>query len=154
MSNTQERLNQFILELDQQTNALLPLKNPIDQVLEEALNMKYEQLKNIHPEECVILCCKLAQYATYLQKLQNRYKNIRRWAENNLSIIVGKYGKDYGDKWLKYEERKFAIIADNQYAKALYDIWLKHGALEEELSEIANKVRYISQTIGDIKNVR
>lgn len=116
--------------------------------------MTYDQLKNIHPEECALLCFKLAQYATYLQKTFNRLKNIRRWSENNLLVVIGKYGKDYGDKWTKFEERKFAIIADNEYAKSLYDIWLKYGALEEELTEIANKVRYISQTIGDIKNVR
>lgn len=151
---TTQQITVFIKDLDDHIKSLLPLKNPVDNVIGEALNMTYEQIKNIHAEECAILCYKLAQYATYLQMTINRYKNLRRWAENNLNLMMGKYGNNYGTQYTKFEEKRSALIVDNDHAKSLYDVWLKYGSLEEELSEIANRVRYISQTIQEVKNVR
>ena len=151
--SVQVKLDEFLIELNKQTDALLPLKNPIDEELEEALNFTYEQLRNIDQQECQILCYKLSQYATYLQKTYNRNKNIRRWAESNINVMVGKYGKDY-DKYMKYEERRHAVIADNEHALTLARLALKYSSLEDELLEIADRVRYISLALAGIKNVR
>lgn len=153
-SYTQQKLDTYIEELDTQIKSMLPIKNPLTSEVTTALNLTFEQLKIIPPTECAILSYKLALYSTYLQLMGNRYKSIRRWAENNINMIVAKEGGNYGDKWTKYEERKYCVIAGNEYARALNDIWVKYGGLEEDMSEIANKVRYMAQTIQEMKNVK
>jgi uncharacterized HAD superfamily protein len=153
-ASVQGKLNEFLAELDKQTNAILPIKNPVDSSIEEVLNLTYEQLSNIDQQECQILCYKLSQYATYIQKVYNRNKNIRRWAESNINVMVGKYGGQYGDKWMKFEEKRNALIADNEYVRSLAKLALTYSSLEDELFEIADRVRYISQALIGIKNVK
>ena len=119
------RLNEYIEQIEAQINLILPIKNPLTPEIEEALSLTYDKLSSIESGECKILSYQLAIYSLYLQKITNKYRSIRRWAENSLGLMIGKYGQNYGDKWIKFDEKKFALIADNSHAKSLNDIWLK-----------------------------
>lgn len=153
-SLVQKKLDEFIKELDVKTQILLPINNPLNSEIEEALNLSYDQLRSIAREECYILSYKLLQYSVYIQKIKNRYSNIKRWADSNINIMIGKESGNYGNTYTKFEEKKLLVIANDEYAKALYQIWLKYGALENELDEVSNRINYISKSLQEIKNVR
>lgn len=153
-SPVQKKLDDFIKDLEAKTENLLPINNPLNSEIEEALNLTYDQLRAISRDECYILSYKLLQYSVYIQKLKNRYANIKRWADNNINIMIGLEASNYGNTYTKFEEKKLLVIANNEYAKVLNQIWLKYGALENELEEISNRVNYISKALQEIKNVR
>ncbi len=148
-SYVQSRVEEFEKDLDELVSAL-KIKPKVEPIIEEALNLSYEQLKNIHYEECEILSYKLTQYSIYLQSVQNRYTNIKKWAENSINIVCAKEHNNYGDKYTKYEEKKNLIINYNLYAKALYNVFMIYSSKEQELYSISQKVQSLSQSLHNI----
>lgn len=145
----QSRVEEFEKDLEELIDSL-KLRVKIEPVIEEALTLSYDQLKNIHYEECEILSYKLTQYGVYIQTTQNRFTNIKKWAENNINIICAKEHNNYGDKYTKYEEKKYLIIAHNLYAKALFNLLNKVSAKEQELYNVSQKIQNLSQSLHNV----
>lgn len=121
-----------------------------DQVSIDALNMDYQDLAKIHPQECLILNYKLHQYGLYVQSVHNRAENIKNWANHNLNVVVGKEGHAYGNNWTKFEERRVMVVAGNSFAKALSDIYLKASSKATELYGISTKIEKIAFALYEL----
>src|SRR5687768_15883324 len=78
------------------------------------LELKIEELRRLSEQDCGIYAYKLGQYATFLQKEINRFSAKMKWASHNLDITIGKVYHNYGDKWIKYDERKVLVINDSE----------------------------------------
>ena len=121
-----------------------------DDVSIEALNLNYEQLSKMDQQECCILSYKLQQYGLYINSVYNRLENIKNWAENYLNVIIGKYCKNYGTTYTKFEEKKAAIIAENSAAEALLKVILKVGGKAKEISGLSQKIQSMATTLLEI----
>lgn len=117
----------------------------------EILNLDIEQLRNLQAEDCGIYSFLLTQYSTFLQKEINRHQAKNKWANHNIDIMIGKYGCNYGDKYTKLEERKLMLIADNSYAKALYDMVKFSSVICEDLSFMAKKVEIMANHLSELQ---
>ncbi len=148
-SLTQSRLKEFEQELDAMLAniGITFIQNP--EVI-DALQLTYEQLKNIVSEEALILACQLQQYALYIQSVYNRLDSIKGWAEHNLSVVVGKEGRNYGTDYTKYEEKRAYVINENSYAKALAKILLSSSSKAKELNHMSNKIEKYSYILLEL----
>lgn len=121
-----------------------------DDVAIETLNLTHSQLNAMDQQECCILSYKLQQYGLYINSIYNRLENIKNWAEQRLSVIVGKYAKNYGDIYTKYEEKRSAVIAENSAAEAYLKIILKAGGKAKELNTVSQKISAMATTLLEI----
>lgn len=153
MSGEQKSYSQLQLEkltekLDD-FNVSLGLGNLFyDPVVETILSFSYDQLNNMDDENKSLYAFKLEQYALFLQQKQNRARNIASWAKHNISIIVAKESKNYGDKYTKYDEKWHMIVSHDSYAKVLYDIMLEADSKNQELEMVATRISNLSKILN------
>lgn len=121
-----------------------------DEVSIEALKLTYKQLTAMDQQECCIIAYKLSQYGLYIQSIHNRLSSIAGWADESLSRMVGKYAKNYGDSYTKYEEKRAAIINENSAAKALADLSIKANGKMQELYGVSQKIASISNILIEL----
>jgi hypothetical protein len=121
---------------------------------EKALNLTGDEIKKLTPEEISIQSYILAHYATFLQKEINRQSAKLKWANHNIGIVVAKVGSNYGDKWVKYDERKMLVIGDNEYAKILSDIALQATVRVEELSFLSSRISAMSEILDELHKTK
>jgi hypothetical protein len=121
---------------------------------EKALNLTANEIKQLTPEEISIQSYILAHYSTFLQKEINRQTAKLKWANHNISVIVAKVGANYGDKWVKYEERKMLVVGDNEYAKILSDIALQASIRVEELSFLSSRISAMSDILDELHKTK
>ena len=146
---TESRLKQFESELDSFIDSI-GISFVKDDYAIKALELTYDQLVKISPQEALIANFKLQQYGLYILSLYNRAENIKNWANHNLNVIVGKYGQQYGDKFTKFEERRCMVVAGNTFAYALNNILLKASSKSTELNKIADKVDKIAYALHEL----
>lgn len=146
----ESKISDFFSQLDE-TIRLIGFSNTKNDEAIQALNLTYEQLKKIEPKECLILCYSLNQYALYIQTLQNRAENIKKWIEHNLNVIYSKHLKDYSGY---IEEKKMAINNENTYANELYQRLLTANAKLIELQGISQKISQLSYTLSELAKVK
>ena len=121
-----------------------------DNISLETLNLTYEQLSKMDQQECCILSYKLQQYGLYVNSIYNRLENVKNWAEQYLSIIIGKYSKNYGTIYTKFEEKRAAIIAENSAAEKLLQIVLKAGGKSKEINGLSQRISTMATTLLEI----
>lgn len=146
---TESRLKQFESELDGLVSSI-GISYVKDDYAIKALELTYEQLVKISPQEALIANFKLQQYGMYIHSLFNRAENIKNWANHNLNVVVGKYGQQFGDKWTKFEERKAMVVSGNTFATALNNILLKASAKSIELNGISAKIEKIAYALHEL----
>lgn len=117
---------------------------------QQFLNLTYSELNKYDEQECNVAAYILEQYALFLQKETNRIQARRDWASDNIEKIVAKLAMNYGDKFTKYEMRKQMIVADNEYAGALYAIVMETRVKSTEISFIVRNITSISNTLKSL----
>jgi len=146
----ESKMSDFFKKLDE-TITSIGFSNTKNNEAIEALNLTYDQLKKIEPKECLILCYSLNQYSLYVQTLQNRAENIKKWIEHNLYVIQSKHLKDYAGY---IEEKKMAILNENSFANELHQRLITAIAKLIELQGISQKVSQLSYTLSELAKVK
>jgi len=121
-----------------------------DEASIEALKLSYSQLRDMDQRECCILAYGLQQYAIYIQSITNRLNSVSYWINESLNKIVGKYAKSYGNDYTKFEEKKAAIIAENEAANYLMSLLIKSSGKNKELYGISAKILNMATTLLEI----
>lgn len=121
-----------------------------DEASIEALSLSYQQLKDMDQRECCILAYQLQQYGLYIQSITNRLNSISYWLNESLNKIVGKNCKNYGTDYTKFEEKKAAIIAENEAANYLMKLLIKSSGKNKELYSISAKIATMATTLLEI----
>lgn len=116
----------------------------------EALKLSYQQLVNMDQRECCILAYQLQQYGLYVQSIINRLNSISYWLNESINKIVGKYSKNYGNNFTKFEEKRAAIIAENESAEYLMKLLVKTNGKNKELYSISTKIATMSSTLIEL----
>lgn len=117
---------------------------------EQFLNLTYSELNKYDEQECNVASYILEQYALFLQKYTNRLQARHDWASDNIEKIVARLAMNYGDKFTKYEMRKQMIIADNEYAGALYAIVMETKVKSADIAFIVRNITSISNTLKSL----
>lgn len=121
-----------------------------DEASIEALKLSYQQLRNMDQRECCILAYQLQQYGLYIQSIVNRLNSVSYWLNESINKIVGKYAKNYGDHFTKFEEKKAAIISENEAASYLMKLLIKTNGKNKELYSLSAKIATMSTTLIEI----
>lgn len=149
-SLTESRLKKFISEMNDFITGV-GLGNVVyNSEIDKAMSMTDAQLRGMSGEDCAIYGYKLQQFSLYIQKEQNRFKNISRWAKHNMDIVVSKEMSNYSD-YASYETKVNIIKNENSYAKALNKIYLTSLSKADELDFIATRVNGMGQTLKDLQ---
>jgi hypothetical protein len=124
----------------------------VDNNLEDLLDVDRDALKTMSFEECGENAVLLAKYAYYIQRLVNKETAAIHLIEASLDSIVGKYFGSYkGSKWVSKDEVRLRIISDNDAAKEYNRLRVLAQARIDELSYLANRVQFMSQTFLDLQ---
>jgi hypothetical protein len=153
-SLTDKRLTQEIEEakayLDKlKLNTLKP-----DPRIEEILNLSDEDIQRSDQQICFQYAFQLNRYAAFIQTEENKWNSILYWAEHNLKIVIGKFGRDYGDKYTSYEERKNIVIVENEWAITLNKLVLETQLKAKSLYMVSNKINSMSKLLEGLAHAK
>lgn len=118
---------------------------------DKILEFNLDKLRLLDEEQCAEYATLAALYSLYIQTETNRHSRKLKWSNHNLDIVIGKYSKNYGDKFTKYEEKRAGIICENQYASKLNEVIKESTIYLESLNFIARKIEAISNTLLELK---
>ena len=149
-STIEDKLNAIEQECDTYL-ASLGLKVKHNPEFDLILNQNLDSLRLLDEEQCSEYSVLAAIYAAYIQGESNRHSRKLKWAEHNLSIVVGKYAKNYGNDYTKYEEKKACIICENPYATKLNEIIKISMVYSESLNFMSRKIEAVSNTLLELK---
>jgi hypothetical protein len=154
MQNAQEKLDELHKSLDRYEAELgldnIVKPNEVDQYLAIPLS----EFKVMAAEECGEVAYMLAQYALFIQKQYNRHYAIRNWATTNMNAMVVNVLDNYGNKWIKLEEKREKAIADNDSCMAFKKFIVESNKRLDILSFVAQKIEYISKAVLEYQNTK
>jgi hypothetical protein len=149
-SLTQSRLKDFISELNNFITSVGLGNVTYNAEIDKAMSMTESQLRSMCGEDCAVYGYKLQQFALYIQKEQNRHKNVARWAKHYMDIVVSKDMANYSD-YASYETKVNAIKEANSFAKALNKIYITSISHADELDFVATRINGMAQTLKDLQ---
>jgi hypothetical protein len=145
----------YLEELMNNFNTGLGLGNlTYDPNTDAALSFNFDQLNNMDAETALLYSALLEQYSLFIQQKYNRVKNIKNWAKSNLSIVVAKEGRNYGDKYTKYEEKVAMVINGDSYATELNNLMLLSQSKQDELEMVSERISNVSSKLHGIYYAR
>jgi len=149
-----ERMNVVERALDEyEGRASVPVNIPpgIEAELQEYLTMGRDTLEKLGPTECATIGVRLAQFATYVQRLWNRERARHSWAERVLHETIAPALINY-DKVIAKAEYKVALICkENEAAKKIYDMAAYAKERTQRLEELASSIRYLADTLKNLQ---
>lgn len=148
--NTEEKLKNFISEMNDFITSVGLGNLTYNAEIDKAMSMTESQLRGMSGEECAMCGYKLQQFSLYIQKEQNRYKNIAKWSQHNMNLIIAKEMSNYSD-YASYQTKVDAIKCDNAYARALNKIYLNATSKSEELDFISTRISGMAQSFKDLQ---
>ena len=104
---------------------------------EEAINLNFETIKMLTYDELFRHSYILYQYCNYVQGVFNKHLVKLKWVEEQLSKIVSSQASQF-DKYMKWEQRRHAVIQNDEFAKVLWE--LKMSA-EGKVTWLSDKIR-------------
>ena len=117
---------------------------------EEILNFDLEAIRRLTAEECSEYSCLASLFSLYIQTECNRHSAKKTWAAFNNNIILGKYSRNYGDKFTKFEERSLMCMAENEYSIKLNEVIKQATIRLETLNFLSRKIECIYQSLTDL----
>lgn len=150
LAKSQDGLDKF--EAD--SNVFKP-KGTYEPDVKKYFEMSRADLERMTKEDCSVAAYELAQYSFWIQRTLNRENSKLSWAESALEVYVGKVGKKYKTStFIKYEEIKNIVIADNSHAAALFKVKMEAKLKVDRLFFLANKVEFMSKTMMGLKHAK
>ena len=109
----------------------------VNSEVEEVLNLTTEDLHKITSEECLQFAFLLYQYCNYVQGVFNKHLVKLKWVEEQLSKIVSSQAPQF-DKYMKWEQKRHAVIQNDEFAKVLWELKL---SAEGKVTWLSDKIR-------------
>jgi len=151
MSNTiDEKLELIEKECETYLNSL-GLKVKYNPEWDQLLSMNLDSLRLLDEESTAEFCVLASLYSLYIQTEFNRHSRKLKWAEHNLDVYIGRYAKDYGDSYTKYEEKRSGVICEHTNATKLAEMVKISQVYCESLNFISKKIETISNTLLELK---
>ena len=127
----------FIDSLDNYISGEQIYSVQINPEVETIINLESVELEALTPEECCEKAYVLFGYCNYVQSVSNQHSVKLNWAEKQLNLIVPKQAAQF-DKYMKWEQKYFSIIENDEFAKKLFEVKL---AAESRTMWLDNKIK-------------
>lgn len=144
-----EKLQKALDEYEQGIG--LPAVKPHNEA-ERYLNMNYDGINKLTPEELQAGAILLAQFSFHLQRSYNNELARSNWAESETKKIIAPDIKQYQGS--SYEERKMLAIKENDIASQLQSIHVYAKARAERLAYLASRVEFLAKTFADMRHTK
>lgn len=105
-----------ILQQFEEKHGLNKIERPSD--IDKYMNLSYEVLTKLSPEDCAIGGAIIRNYALYLQKQENVEQARADWAQNELVNSTVQTNAVQG-RYYSLDEKIHAMCVDNEYASRL-----------------------------------
>lgn len=132
-------------------NASLSITKP--QEHEKYMNLTYEEIKAMPPDECGIGVYILERYAAYLQKQINRENARIGWCRENIKRILSQYIDSYSP-YKKYDEREQLALKESEAAGKLESLRQYAQARLDRLAFLPGKINLISAALLNVQKTK
>ncbi len=113
------------------------------------LNMSRTEIEALTAEGAAGAALELSLYGYHLQKVSNKNRARMKWCESELKRVFGELSRTYN--LYSYEEKKNAIIHDNEYATKLHSFIMECSARDESLYGVALQLKAICDALKGIQ---
>lgn len=118
--------------------------------IDDILLYSEEQLDKLTPDECDRASFLCLQYVVELQKKINRSRAIKGWANKKIDIVIGTQYNNYYKQFYPVEVIKNSIIADNSFAKRLYEVVQDQDSIIDTLSDMTKHITQMSLVLKNM----
>jgi hypothetical protein len=125
----------------------------VDKTTHSYLIMSEMEIAKLDKELLAIGEIKLNAYALNIQLAYNKSLAIISWAENAMKLIIASTYNDY-DKFIKFEDRKYLVSLDNNYAKRLLEIINEYQLKVQEIQFLSQSIQKVADSFGKLARVR
>lgn len=146
MPASPKTLKQKIADVDKLVEDYL--SHIYDDDIKEKLSMRYEEIRNLTPENGFEIVLQLSTYNFHVQKAINKNLARLKFVESELDRVLGDLSDQYGS--LFWGEKKLVIVAKNEYAAKVYDEMTRFRILDIALS---HHTLHIKNIVDDIKRI-
>lgn len=124
--------------------------------VDEILELSPNDIRSMTEEECGESAYVLQRYAGYIQKESNRNESRIKWCNRCIDIEIAERMMDYGDKYTKFDERKFRAINDktNAYMKRLQELLMHADIRKTEIQFLSSKVSSMANTLLEQRQIK
>lgn len=122
LSKTEEALEALLKDMNEYLDSHGLKPNRFNAIVDKYLELPPDQLNKLSADECAEGAYLLTQYSEYLQREVNKQQNILDWANRNIDMLVLPVINNYGDSYVKFEQKKASAILENPRAKDLFVI--------------------------------
>ncbi len=126
----------------------------VDPFIEKILGMDSGELHRLDQHVCFEYAFKLKSYSAFLQLEENEWNAILYWSEHNMKIIVGKYGRNYGDGYTSFEEKKGIVAVENSWASVLNKMILDAKLKTISLNMMSAKIHGLSTLLESLAHAK
>lgn len=112
------------------------------------LNVTHEEMQKMSVEELEEAAFDVANYGIYLQKEMNKHTSRIGWATSNMNPIIARECNNV--KGYSYEERKLAIIHNNEHTIKLEGIRVKSQLCYDRLNFMNRRIDFLSEKFSKL----
>lgn len=117
-----QQLNDLLRDMDAYLTSHGLGAHQYNSVIEQYLTLSPLILNKMSPDECAEASYLLSQYALYLQREVNQKKSVLQWCDRNLDKLTLPILNQYGDSYVKFEQKRMCAIMENPVAIELASI--------------------------------
>lgn len=122
LTKSEQSLEALLKEINQYLESHGLKQNRYNAIVDKYLEITPEGLGKMGADELAEGAYLLTQYSEYLQREINKQQSILEWADRNIDMLVYPVLNNYGDSYVKFEQKKASAIMENPTAKELMSI--------------------------------
>jgi hypothetical protein len=151
-SPAKERMEKIEAVLDEYERqcGFPPIKSPgQEQELDEYLSMGRDTIEKLTPEAAGSLSYRLSQFAFYIQRLYNRERSRKTWADSELNRVIAAHIEDYS-RYIKYDMRAAMVCRENAYATNVQSIVRYATQRMQRLEDLSEGIQNLALAIKSV----
>lgn len=151
---TAERLEVLIKEMNEYLSSHGLTKTAYNAIVDKYLGLLPDQLNKLTADECGEASYLLSQYALYLQRESNQKRAIVEWCERCIDRLVLPVISNYGDNYVKFEQKRECAIKENPLATDISNI--RSDALVQltNMADMPYRVEKMSDRLSALQATR
>lgn len=122
--------------------------------IELYLNLTYDQIKSMDPEDLDIASMMLARHAIYVQEQFNKHSRVMNWADSNINRIAAQKWNSFNDKYMPAQERRILATVDDIAAMKYVEIRDEAKGNVDALNFMSQRLEFYSNRFTELKRTK
>lgn len=149
-----KRLNALLEDMNSYLSSHGLGKNTYNAIVDKYLGLSPDVLNKLDASELGEAAYLLSQYSFYLQRELNQKKAVIDWCDRNIDKLTMPVLSNYGDSFVKFEQKRMAAILENPVAVELAGIRGKALNQLTSLSDLPYRVEKMSDRLAALQATR